>query len=219
MKNLIFPTRLSTFLHFLSHYSPLHAHNLHSAILDLAVLENISLLPSQKQDQQKEKEIQNWISDQMAEISFYDLSERRKERYCGILLGMVISGMQVGILMGVGVLRSVLEGFEMASEGEDEKGGKDRDRERWELEEWILEGERFVSDLEVLREAIGERYSGLGRRGVEVELSVENLGNGEGEEVLEEHGGVQSIRGEKDEDVPPPIPERSSRRPKPSIEV
>lgn len=164
----------------------------------------------------------------MKEVSFEGLSSRRKAQYCKILLGMVISGIQVGLLMGVGVLRDVLGDFETGSEveeagsdgsvreegclGSDISEVGDDEKEMVELREWIREGEAFVDDLEVLREVIGERYSGVGRRR---RLRRKRVEREKVEQGWEEKSGVEGSQenADKDLDVPPPIPEKSSRRP------
>lgn len=94
---------------------------------------------------------------------------------------MIISGIQVGILMGIGVLSDALSDAETDSEEEEVESGSNvsemeggsessegiKEKSKREAEEvrmWINEGEAFVDDLEVLREVIGERYSSVGKR-------------------------------------------------------
>ncbi|KAE8446981.1 hypothetical protein EG329_011463 [Mollisiaceae sp. DMI_Dod_QoI] len=183
-KILILPKRLSNFLSFISSLPPCstssspaqYAQSFHSATTDLAILESISLLPPS----QGEQEIQTWIQEQVPELEsvFEGVKEGDKNAglYERIMLETTIGGVQIGLLMGVGILRSALrecglmkDGVEGKGEGQEEVSGSGSEKqenekergvsgERKRLEEWILEGEGFVGDLEVLKEVIRERY-------------------------------------------------------------
>lgn len=139
--SLVLPKRLLIFLNLVSIFSPEYGKSFRSACTDLAILETISLLPAGT----GKEEIEAWIEEQVHEICLEGLEDHKKSIYSKIMLNTTIGGVQIGLLMGVGILRSELS---------DSEDGKMQG-----ILEWIEEGEKFVSDLEVLREVICERYS------------------------------------------------------------
>lgn len=125
-----------------------------------------------------------------------------------IVLETMVGEVQVGVLMGVGILRVEVMGIDEGMGGEGIREGLEGDRER--LEEWIKEGEDFVIELDGLKRIIGERDAEMrymkevvkvyGNEGLERECSSEGP------------GGFVNAQEEDEEDVAPPIPRRSSKR-------
>ncbi|CZR65478.1 uncharacterized protein PAC_15378 [Phialocephala subalpina] len=143
-ETLVLPKRLSNFLNFVSSFDAQYRKNFKSACTDLAILETISVLPYGA----LEDEVQAWIEEQIPELNFTGVDDKNKNLYMKVMLNTTISGIQIGLLMGISILRSALTYLRQAFRGE--------------MLKWIEEGEDFVADLECLREGIGERYSAGG---------------------------------------------------------
>lgn len=124
-----------------------------------------------------------------------------------IILETMVGEVQVGVLMGVGILRDEIlaldELLEEGGEGEKEM----REGDKMSLQQWIEEGEDFIVELEGMKRLIGEREAEM--RYMKEVVRMYGDERVESECISE---GSSSVSAEDEDGSPPPIPRRSSKR-------